>query len=430
MHARSDPARAQRGSGDTERAGARLPGGFSAIVVDNGSTDGSGTFAAKLGAIVVHEPQRGFGAACWAGLRAANADIVAFMDCDGSLDPRDLPKVTDLIVGGAADLAVGTRVAPRRRVAASRKAREPGPRADRTASYRPRDPGHRPYAGSSPLSSSGPGAGRQTLRLAPRDGDGRGPRRLAHRHHAGSLRWSHGQVQGHRHRKGHVANRQRHDESAASVTATIVVIAKAPRPGLSKTRLTPPCTSLQAAALAEAALIDTLVNVQRTSARRRVLALEGKVGGLLEHLKGFEVIQQRGAGLDERLAAAFEDTGEPALLVGMDTPQMSPSLLDRALALLSESDAVLGDTFDGGYWAIGLGRPSTPAFKGVPMSTRFTACVQRQRLAQLGLSCASLPVLRDVDCYGDAVAVAAQAPESRFSRCFAKMRPGIKERSA
>ena len=90
---------------------ARLPNGFGAVVVDNGSTDGSGAVAAKLGAVVVHEPQRGFGAACWAGLRAANADIVAFMDCDGSLDPRDLPKVVDLIVDGAADLAVGTRVA-------------------------------------------------------------------------------------------------------------------------------------------------------------------------------------------------------------------------------------------------------------------------------------------------------------------------------
>ena len=214
------------------------------------------------------------------------------------------------------------------------------------------------------------------------------------------------------------------------MTATLVVIAKAPVPGLSKTRLTPPCTSLQAAALAEAALIDTLVTVQRSSAHRRVLALDGEVGGLLENLEGFEVIRQRGVGLDERLAAAFEDIGEAALLVGMDTPQMSSLLLDRGLALLSDSDAVLGDTFDGGYWAIGLGRPFTRAFKGVPMSTQFTARVQRQRLARLGLACASLPVLRDVDYYDDAVAVAAQAPESRFSRCFAAMRPGVEEQSA
>ena len=73
---------------------ASLPAGYRAIVVDNGSTDGSGQLAADLGARVVLEPQRGFGAACFAGLMAADSDVVCFMDCDGSLDGSDLPKVT------------------------------------------------------------------------------------------------------------------------------------------------------------------------------------------------------------------------------------------------------------------------------------------------------------------------------------------------
>jgi glycosyltransferase involved in cell wall biosynthesis len=90
---------------------ASLPSGFRPIVVDNGSTDGSGRLAADLGAEVVTEPQRGFGAACWAGLRAATADIVCFMDCDGSLDGRDLPVVTDPVARGAFDLVLGRRVA-------------------------------------------------------------------------------------------------------------------------------------------------------------------------------------------------------------------------------------------------------------------------------------------------------------------------------
>jgi glycosyltransferase involved in cell wall biosynthesis len=85
----------------------RLPAGYEPIVVDNGSTDGSGAFAERLGAEVVHEPRPGFGAACFAGLRAARADVVAFMDCDASLDPRDLPRLTDLV--GAADLVLGAR---------------------------------------------------------------------------------------------------------------------------------------------------------------------------------------------------------------------------------------------------------------------------------------------------------------------------------
>ena len=142
------------------------------------------------------------------------------------------------------------------------------------------------------------------------------------------------------------------------------------------------------------------------------------------------MIRQRGVGLGERLAAAFEDTGEPALLIGMDTPQMSPSLLDRALELLSGTDAVLGDTIDGGYWAIGLKQPFTPAFRGVPMSAQVTARAQRQRFAQLGLACASLPILRDVDYYDDAVAVAAQSSGSRFARCLALLRLGLEEWSA
>jgi glycosyltransferase involved in cell wall biosynthesis len=86
-----------------------LPPGFDPIVVDNGSTDGTADVARALGAQVVVEPQRGFGAACYAGLLAATADIVCFMDCDGSFDGGELPLVTDLVGAGDADLALGAR---------------------------------------------------------------------------------------------------------------------------------------------------------------------------------------------------------------------------------------------------------------------------------------------------------------------------------
>jgi glycosyltransferase involved in cell wall biosynthesis len=89
----------------------RIPDGFEPVVVDNGSTDGSGALAARLGAQVVNEPRRGFGAACWAGLEAARSDVVCFMDCDGSLDPRQLPRVADPVAAGRADLVLGARVA-------------------------------------------------------------------------------------------------------------------------------------------------------------------------------------------------------------------------------------------------------------------------------------------------------------------------------
>lgn len=91
---------------------AAMPAGYRPIVVDNGSCDGSGELAAALGATVVTEPRRGFGAACFAGLLAAEADVVCFMDCDGSLDPAELPALVALL-GRGSDLAIGARRAER-----------------------------------------------------------------------------------------------------------------------------------------------------------------------------------------------------------------------------------------------------------------------------------------------------------------------------
>jgi glycosyltransferase involved in cell wall biosynthesis len=87
---------------------AAMPPGYRPIVVDNGSVDDSGRIAAELGAEVIAEPRRGFGAACYAGLLAARADVVCFMDCDGSVDAGQLPRFVDRLDRGA-DLVVGAR---------------------------------------------------------------------------------------------------------------------------------------------------------------------------------------------------------------------------------------------------------------------------------------------------------------------------------
>lgn len=87
----------------------RMPAGYAPLVVDNGSTDGSGELAASLGARVVVEPVPGFGAACFAGLTAARAGVVCFMDCDASFDPRELPRVADPVLAGEVDLMLGAR---------------------------------------------------------------------------------------------------------------------------------------------------------------------------------------------------------------------------------------------------------------------------------------------------------------------------------
>ena len=87
----------------------RVPAGVRPIVVDNGSTDGSAALARELGAVVVVEPTRGFGAACFAGLEASTAPVVAFCDADASLDPAELPRVLQPLVEGSADLVLGAR---------------------------------------------------------------------------------------------------------------------------------------------------------------------------------------------------------------------------------------------------------------------------------------------------------------------------------
>ncbi len=88
----------------------RMPAGYGALVVDNGSTDGSGDVARELGARVVREATPGFGAACFAGLTAASSEVVCFMDCDASFDPGELPKVADPVAGAAVDLMLGARI--------------------------------------------------------------------------------------------------------------------------------------------------------------------------------------------------------------------------------------------------------------------------------------------------------------------------------
>jgi glycosyltransferase A (GT-A) superfamily protein (DUF2064 family) len=192
---------------------------------------------------------------------------------------------------------------------------------------------------------------------------------------------------------------------------TLLVIAKQPVPGLVKTRLVPPCTYEQAASLAEAALADTLRTAARVPAGRRVLVLDGKPGPWLP--SGFDVVPQCGGPLDERLAGAFAAVRGPALLIGMDTPQVTRALLTVDWR---GADAVFGPAVDGGFWALGLRKPDPALLRGVPMSTPSTGAIQRARLVEAGLRVADLPRLRDVDTAADALIVARWTPRSRFAK--------------
>ncbi len=196
-------------------------------------------------------------------------------------------------------------------------------------------------------------------------------------------------------------------------------MAKAPAAGKVKTRLCPPCTPQEAAALAEAALADTLEAVAASGASRRLVALDGRPGPWLP--AGFEVITQCGGGLDRRLAHAWAAAGGPGVQIGMDTPQVTRTHLDAALGALDEVGAALGHARDGGWWAIALRRPDDRVFLGVPMGTPHTGRRQEARLRSLGLDVVLLPVLVDLDTVADLPAVLEAAPAGRTATLALRM---------
>ena len=215
--------------------------------------------------------------------------------------------------------------------------------------------------------------------------------------------------------------------------ATYVVLAKAPVPGQVKTRLSPAYSPHEAAALASAALLDSLDAVRSAAGRRAgasrrlVCALSGDLAAaaapaaLEAGLEGFTVVGQRGDGLAERIAHAHTDAvggGGATVQIGMDTPQVDPGLLADVAARVEDPDgpdAVLGPAADGGWWLLALRRADDARLvAGVPMSTSSTGELTRQALEAAGLRVEEAPGLSDVDEPGDVVAVASLCPDGRF----------------
>jgi glycosyltransferase A (GT-A) superfamily protein (DUF2064 family) len=129
------------------------------------------------------------------------------------------------------------------------------------------------------------------------------------------------------------------------------------------------------------------------------------------------VVGQGTGSLDRRLTTTWRHAAGPALLIGMDTPQLSAGDLDAAMSSLASPgvDAVLGPATDGGWWTVGLRQRHPAAFLGVPASRSDTGARQALRLRGLGLAVHLLGGQTDVDTWADAVAVAAAAPATRFA---------------
>lgn len=207
----------------------------------------------------------------------------------------------------------------------------------------------------------------------------------------------------------------------------VLVMAKAPVPGVSKTRLAATIGDEAAADVAAAALLDTLAAAtSAVGADSCVLALAGdlddgaRADDVRAALAGWTIIEQRGDGFDERLAHAHLDAGDGALLqVGMDTPQVTPALLHAAAAALVGSDTVLGAAEDGGWWILGRHvAAAAEALRGVEMSSPTTYDDTRAALVAHGCSVAPTAILRDVDEQDDAVTLAGAHPDTLFAQAW------------
>ncbi len=200
----------------------------------------------------------------------------------------------------------------------------------------------------------------------------------------------------------------------------ITVIAKQPRPGLVKTRLCPPCTAVEASAVAAAALTDTLDGIDRLvvtmpAAIERVLLFDGDATEW--ERPGWRVVPQRGVGLGDRLANGFETLG-PGVIVGMETPHVVGSL-SAAIDAIGNGHDALGLATDGGYWAIAICTVDRRVFDGVPMSTSSTGLAQMRRLHSMGRSVVRLPAARDLDTFDDLVDAGARSTGAPLLRAAA-----------
>ena len=205
--------------------------------------------------------------------------------------------------------------------------------------------------------------------------------------------------------------------------STIAVIAKQPEPGRVKTRLIGTVTAEEAAQLAECALRDTIKALSQIPCRTRVVILDGQPGAWLQ--PDWTVIEQAAGSLDERLSAGFDRLPRrPAVLVGMDTPQIRA---EHLRVDFNAFDACLGLASDGGYWAIGFADPrrARSVISGVQMSRYDTGSQQHRRMIAAGLTVQLLPTLTDVDTPDTADLVARQSPNTAFSHLWRTMMPTV-----
>jgi len=406
------------------------------IVVDGGSRDATREVARERGARVLSELLRGYGRACARGASEAHCEIVVFLDADGANDPQDIQALVTPIAEGSADLVLGSRLGPGR-AAAARSAAMPAHQrlGNRLAALLIRVRHGVPVTDLSPFRA----IRRSTLRALPIEDLTFGwptemivnaaragwriievpvscrPRSGGRSKVSGTLRGATlaavhilGAILGSTRTAGPKAVRGPERGAATRGTAAVVIMAKQPVPGRTKTRLCPPLTPAEAAELAEALLRDTIGLVSGLRGIEMAVAVSplSAVDPMRQFLpSGARILAVEGASIGECLSGAtsrlFSEGPARVIALNADSPSLPAAYLERAADLLASNDAVLGPAEDGGYYLIGLRQPQPGLFEGIAWSTAHVAAQTLARASELGLTVALLPVWYDVDTPAD-----------------------------
>jgi hypothetical protein len=393
------------------------------VVVDNGSTDQTAAIAADHGATVVHEPRRGYGAACLAGLThlafGHRPDIVAFMDADRSDDPADLPALLEPIVSGSADMVIGSRVLgkadpgsltlPQRfgnalatgllRRLWGVQCTDLGPfraiRFDHLARLRMDDLG---YGWTVQMQARAAAAG---YRVAEVPATYR--RRIGKSKISGTVR---GVVGAGTKILSTIARERLLRPLHGIERNRIIVFSRLPQPGNTKTRMIPALGREGAADLQRQMTRRTLATVDRTASLIGCESEVRHVGGTSEQMADVfgssrRYVSQGESDLGEKLQRAFSDAFTDGIrgviCVGSDCPSISHDLLSEALRRLADHDLVIGPATDGGYYLIGMNQPQPDLFVGIDWGTERVLAQTLARAESLGLRVHQLAELSDVD---------------------------------
>jgi len=402
------------------------------IVVDGGSRDATREVARERGALVLSETLRGYGRACARGVSEAHGDIVVFLDADGANDPRDIRALVAPIAEGIADLVLGSRLGPVRAAAVLSAAMPFHQRLGNRVAARlvrirhgvpvtdlsPFRAVRRPMLLALPIEDLTFGWPTEMIVRAARSGwriievpVSCRPRSGGRSKVSGTLRGATlaavhvlGAILGPARIGGPKAVGSPERAAPARGAHVVVVMAKRPVPGKTKTRLCPPLTPLEAAELYEALLRDSIDLVSSLRGIELAIAVTprtavGQMGSFAP--RGARMLAVDGADIGECLRGAteqlFSEGFTRVVAVNSDGPTLPAEYVERAVAMLANSDVVLGPAEDGGYYLIGMRQKQPGLFTDIAWSSSRVAVQTLERAAAAGLTVAQLPSWYDVD---------------------------------